>query len=101
MARAPPRRRTAKSRAARPPASRVIRISAAPAPSAHIGLAEDPHSHIVCRVCGRIQRIDLTELDRHFLTEMAARHPDGWSVDGIAFSLTGACRRCREGSTAR
>jgi Fe2+ or Zn2+ uptake regulation protein len=52
---------------------------------------------VVCRVCGRIQRIELTELDRHVLTEMAERHPEDWAVDGIAFSLTGACRRCREG----
>jgi len=62
-----------------------------------VDLIEDPHSHIVCRVCGRIQRIELTELDRHLLTELAARHPDGWNVDGVAFSLTGACQRCREG----
>jgi hypothetical protein len=59
--------------------------------------AEDPHSHIVCRVCGRIQPVELSELDRHLLTELAALRPDGWSVDRIAFSLTGACRRCREG----
>ena len=69
------------------PTSRVIRVD----------LLEDPHAHIVCRVCGRIQSVELTELDRHFLTELAGHHPDGWSVDGIAFSLMGACRRCREG----
>lgn len=79
----------------------MIRISAAPAPSATVDLIEDPHSHIVCRVCGRIQRIELTELDRHFLTEMASHHPDGWNVDGASFSLTGACRRCREGPARR
>jgi len=62
-----------------------------------VDLIEDPHSHIVCRVCGRIQRVELTELERHLLTELAARHPDGWNVDGVAFSLTGACQRCREG----
>jgi len=61
---------------------------------------EDPHSHIVCRVCGRIQPVELTELDRHLLTELAALRPEGWSVDRIAFSLTGACRRCREGPDA-
>jgi hypothetical protein len=64
---------------------------------AHVALLEEPHAHVVCRVCGRIQRIELTELDRHVLTEMAERHPEDWAVDGIAFSLTGACRRCREG----
>jgi Fe2+ or Zn2+ uptake regulation protein len=65
-----------------------------------VDLGEDPHAHIVCRSCGRIQGVELTELDRHFLTELATHHPDGWSVDGIAFSLTGACRRCREGPAA-
>jgi Fe2+ or Zn2+ uptake regulation protein len=62
-----------------------------------VDLGEAPHAHIVCRNCGRIQALELTELDRHLLTELAAHHPDGWSVDGIAFSATGACRRCREG----
>jgi Fe2+ or Zn2+ uptake regulation protein len=87
------RKRRARS-AAVPPAwipepvpERVVRVD----------LAEEPHAHIVCRNCGRIQALELTELDRHLLTELAARHPDGWSVDGIAFSATGACRRCREG----
>lgn len=58
---------------------------------------EDPHAHIVCRVCGRIQGVELSELDRHLLTELAALRPDGWNVERIAFSLSGACRRCREG----
>jgi Fe2+ or Zn2+ uptake regulation protein len=100
MARAPrakrPARRSARRRAVppewRPPpvAERVVRVA----------LGEEPHAHIVCRNCGRIQSIDLSELDRHLLSELAARHPDGWSVDGVAFSATGACRRCREGPTA-
>ena len=72
------------------PLERVVRVQ----------LGEEPHAHIVCRNCGRIQGIEMTELDRHVLTELAARHPDGWSVDGIAFSATGACRRCREGPAA-
>ena len=69
------------------PAARVIRVD----------LVEDPHAHIVCRVCGRIQGLELSELDRHLLTELAALTPDGWSVERIAYSLAGACRRCREG----
>ncbi|HTP54412.1 MAG TPA: hypothetical protein VML94_05580 [Thermoplasmata archaeon] len=68
---------------------------------AGVALSEDPHAHVVCRVCGRIQSLDLNELDRHLLTELAALHPEGWSVEQIAFSLTGACRRCREGPTVR
>ncbi len=63
-----------------------------------VDLGEDPRGHVVCRVCGRIQSVELTELDRHLLTQLAAQHPDGWSVDRIAFSLTGTCLRCREGS---
>jgi hypothetical protein len=65
-----------------------------------VELAEDPHAHIVCRACGRIQPIELSELERHFLTELAERRPEGWSVNGIAFSLMGACQRCREGPAA-
>jgi len=82
-----PRRTRAKQVPDTAPVERVVRVE----------LGEDPHAHIVCRNCGRIQGIELTELDRHTLTEIARRHPDGWSVDGIAFSATGACRRCREG----
>jgi hypothetical protein len=63
-------------------------------------LGEEPHAHIVCRVCGRIQTLELTELDRHLLTELAGLTPDGWSVERIAYSLAGACRRCREGPSA-
>lgn len=84
---------------------RAARARAAPSPPAvrpaGVNLSEDPHAHVVCRVCGRIQSLELNELDRHLLTELAALHPDGWSVDQIAFSLTGACRRCREGPPAR
>jgi len=63
-------------------------------------LGEDPHAHIVCRVCGRIQGLELSELDRHLLTELAALAPEGWSVERIAYSVAGACRRCREGPRA-
>jgi len=70
-----------------------------PRPPAEIP-GEEPHAHIVCRVCGRIQGLELSELDRHLLTELAALRPDGWSVERIAYSLAGACRRCREGPPA-
>ena len=92
------RRRVAAPR--RPARRRPVRP--APAPRApervvRVDLGETPHAHIVCRNCGRIQPLELTDLDRYLLTELATHHPDGWSVDGIAFSATGACRRCREG----
>ncbi|MGP8078146.1 MAG: hypothetical protein ACLQD8_06195 [Thermoplasmata archaeon] len=82
----------------RPPPRPVVQVPVRPA---GVDLGEEPHAHIVCRVCGRIQGLELNELDRHLLTELAALHPDGWSVDRIAFSLTGACRRCREGPPVR
>jgi len=78
----------------------VVPEPPAPAPRARPeagALAEDPHAHIVCRVCGRIQGLELSELDRHLLSQLAALTPDGWSVERIAYSLAGACRRCREG----
>lgn len=44
--------------------------------------------------------MELTALDAHLLSELAGRRPDGWSVERIAFSVAGACQRCREGSSA-
>ena len=82
---------------ARPRVPAELRVEALTPRIIRVDLVEDPHAHIVCRACGRIQAVELTELDRHFLTELAGHHPDGWSVDGIAFSLMGACQRCREG----
>ncbi len=88
----------------KPRAPRSRRVPDGPPPEpqnvVRVDLREAAHAHIVCRVCGRIQSIELTELDHHFLEELARRHPDGWAVDGIAYSLTGSCRRCREGPTA-
>ncbi|HTS33686.1 MAG TPA: hypothetical protein VMI55_07120 [Thermoplasmata archaeon] len=69
-------------------------------PVVRVGLLEPPHSHIVCRSCGRISRLELQDAERQLLVALAAQHPAGWSVDGISFSLTGACGRCREGSRA-
>ncbi len=97
MARARPAKRARPRVTRRRPLPPEWRPPAAPERVVRVDLGEEPHAHIVCRHCGRIQAIELTELDRHLLSELAARHPDGWSVDGIAFSATGACRRCREG----
>jgi len=96
MVRAPHRPPKPTVRAKAPIRPRAVPLARVP----NVRLVEDPHAHVVCRVCGRIQRIELTELDRHLLTELAAQHPEGWSVDGVAFSLTGACQRCREGPAA-
>ena len=90
------RPRTRSAHRARPPSTPAPPEPARP-PRPIVALGEDPHAHIVCRVCGRIQGLELSELDRHLLTELAALTPDGWSVERIAYSLAGACRRCREG----
>ncbi|MGA8543498.1 MAG: hypothetical protein WB947_08200 [Thermoplasmata archaeon] len=90
-------RTTSRTRSPRRPRTTPDLLPLPPERVVRVDLGEDPHAHIVCRNCGRIQSLELTELDRHMLTELARRHPDGWSVDGIAFSATGACRRCREG----
>lgn len=66
-------------------------------PVARVGLLEPPHSHIVCRSCGRISRLELQDAERQLLVALAAQHPAGWGVDGISFSLTGFCVHCREG----
>lgn len=94
MARSPAKRRT-------PPKRPAARTSAAPVPRPRPAAppleSERPHAHVVCRVCGRIQPVELTELDCHLLTGLAEHVPDGWSVERIAFSVAGACQRCREG----
>ena len=59
---------------------------------------ETPHGHLICRRCGRIAELELTELDRHLLMEISRRRPDGWEIDGVTFSLTGTCPRCRKES---
>ena len=92
-----PARRARPRRAGTPRPPRLEPPAASPRRSPLATLGEDPHAHIVCRVCGRIQSLELTELDRHLLTELAGLTPDGWSVERIAYSLAGSCRRCREG----
>jgi Fe2+ or Zn2+ uptake regulation protein len=67
-----------------------------PAPSAApLRLDEPPHTHIVCRNCGRIAAVDLQDAERELLVALASRRPDDWSVDGVAFSITGRCPACR------
>lgn len=63
-------------------------------------LAEAPHAHIVCRVCGRIAPLPLDTESALRLEGIADGHPEGWSVELVAFSVTGACPRCREGPVA-
>ena len=94
------RRRRARP-VARPTGGRSTTASIVAIPRVDVRLPEEePHAHIVCRSCGRILGLELTELDRHLLEQLASLTPEGWSVDRIAYSLAGACRRCREGPVA-
>ncbi|HXQ93806.1 MAG TPA: hypothetical protein VN864_01350 [Thermoplasmata archaeon] len=106
-----PRKKAARRAAPRKPATPARTPGGRPAPSVVAGriaptpggitvLSEPPHAHVVCRVCGRIADVPLDTHDELVLEQMAGRRPEGWSVELIAFSLTGACARCREGPAA-
>ncbi|MHB8351200.1 MAG: hypothetical protein ACYDFT_00655 [Thermoplasmata archaeon] len=58
---------------------------------------EHPRSQAVCRGCGRILEVALAIDELTVLSALAERAPEGWRVDGISFTLMGACRKCREG----
>ncbi|MGI0053296.1 MAG: hypothetical protein ACREC5_02295 [Thermoplasmata archaeon] len=60
---------------------------------------DPPRSHAVCRGCGRILEVALALEELRVLSELAERAPEGWRVDGISFTLMGACRRCRSGAS--
>ena len=59
-----------------------------------------PHAHIVCRACGRISQVTLPPKELLLLRNLSDRRPTGWDVDGVTYTLTGSCQRCREGPTA-
>jgi len=60
----------------------------------------EPTAHAICRQCGRILRVSIPEADAATLQSFVDRRPDGWSVEGMSFSFTGICPRCREGRSA-
>jgi hypothetical protein len=62
---------------------------------------ERPRMQAVCRQCGRILEIPLELSDLRILADFARRAPEGWQVEGLSFTLAGACRRCREGLAVR
>ena len=82
-----------------PPTPPALARSAAPERPRPL-LEEPPHGHIVCRGCGRIAVLALDTEEELRLEAISRSAPDGWSVDLVAFSLTGACPRCRQGPTA-
>jgi hypothetical protein len=70
-------------------------------PTRLVGVDSPPTGHAVCRGCGRIVRLDLSEGDAPNLVAFADRRPEGWTADAVSLTVTGTCPRCREGSVAR
>lgn len=101
---AKPRRSAARTRPAGRPKSLPAEVRPTPPepipPGRRALLDERPHAHIVCRSCGRIAGLALSTDEELRLEEISRSSPDGWSVDLIAFSLTGLCERCRTGPAA-
>lgn len=56
-----------------------------------------PTAHAICRLCGRITRVAIPHSDLATLEAFVDRRPDGWSVEGMSFSFTGICPKCRAG----
>ena len=63
------------------------------APVYHV--AEHPHLHVVCSVCGEVSSVEPGILD-DAAERLAAQH--GFTVDVGHVALTGTCRACRERS---
>ena len=52
----------------------------------------DPHSHAVCRVCGKVFALPPAVLPEEWLRDAAER--TGFSLSACAVQLTGVCREC-------
>lgn len=63
------------------------------APVYHV--AEHPHLHVVCSVCGAVSSVDPGILD-DAAERLTAEH--GFTVDVGHVALTGTCRSCRQRS---
>lgn len=63
------------------------------APVYHV--AEHPHLHIVCSVCGEVSSVEPEILD-DAAERLAARH--GFTVDVGHVALSGTCRACQQRS---
>jgi Fe2+ or Zn2+ uptake regulation protein len=51
----------------------------------------EPHQHVVCRHCGRIEDLDI-ELD--CATVLAAARATGFDPDGAELAIGGSCAQC-------
>lgn len=61
------------------------------------GRTDEPHAHLVCRVCGRIEDLDLPE---GFDIAGLATGGAGFRAEHVQVKLTGTCRACATGSEA-
>lgn len=52
---------------------------------------DEPHQHVVCEECGRVESLDHGLFDD--LVD-AVRHATGFEVDAAHFALLGRCSRC-------
>ncbi|HXQ94942.1 MAG TPA: hypothetical protein VN864_07260 [Thermoplasmata archaeon] len=98
----PTKRRAPRHRSSGPAVRRSQSpLASTPASPAPLHIESPPTGHEVCRSCGRIVRLELSEGDSANLVAFADRRPDGWSADGVSLTVTGVCPRCREGLAAR
>lgn len=51
-----------------------------------------PHSHFICRGCGRIFDTDISFDPGKFLDEISSRC--GWLIEDAGFSMSGLCSEC-------
>lgn len=51
-----------------------------------------PHHHLVCRRCGRVEKLSHAEVEQ-FFTRVAADH--GYTIDMDHLALFGVCSQCR------
>lgn len=61
------------------------------------GRTDEPHAHLVCRVCGRIEDVDLPE---GFDIAGLADAGTGFRAEHVQVKLTGTCRACAAGPEA-
>lgn len=71
---------------------RLAQELASPDGPARYGLALDPHHHVVCRVCGRIDDVDVRGVEGLRPEGLAP----GFQVDGVDVVFRGLCPRCRK-----
>ncbi len=94
----PVRRKGARSRTAAAGAARARPTPPrrVPAPAVPVFVPPEASAHAICRICGRIVRVSVPPDEIALLHSFSDRRPDGWTVEGMSFSFTGICPRCRE-----